>query len=169
MYNLLEYIKNYRKTTGSLWNYYRNETSNPLPSNSESLKYKTSITGNNCNPGVGEAGFDAKKVGKNETKIAVPVKHLINFWKILNIPLINCKIELILTWSKKCALADRTVRAARNNNDPPAINATTILEFQITDTRLYVPVVTLSTENDKKLLEQLKSGFKRTVKWKKYR
>ena len=112
IYNLLKYIKNYRKTTGSLWNYYRDETSNPLSSNSESLKYKTSITGNNCNPSVGEAGFDAKKVGKNETEFAVPVKHLINFWRILNIPLINCKMELILTWSKNCALADRTVRAA---------------------------------------------------------
>ena len=62
-----------------------------------------------------------------------------------------------------------TVRAAGNNNDPPAVVAPTGLEFQITDTKLYVPVVTLSKENDKKLLEQLKSGFKRTVKWNKYR
>ena len=62
-----------------------------------------------------------------------------------------------------------TVRAAGNNNDPTAIVAPTGLEFQITDTKLYVPVVTLSTKNDKKLLEQLKSGFKRTVKWNKYR
>ena len=62
-----------------------------------------------------------------------------------------------------------TERAARNNNDPPTIVAPTGLEFQITDTKLYVPVVTLSTENDKKLLEQLKSGFKRTIKWNKYR
>ena len=57
-----------------------------------------------------------------------------------------------------------TVIAAGNNNDPLAIVAPTGLEFQITDTKLYVPVVTLSTENDKKRLEQLKSGFKRTVK-----
>ena len=62
-----------------------------------------------------------------------------------------------------------TVRAAGNNNDPPAVVAPTGLEFQITDTELYVPVITLSKENDKKLLEQLKSGFKRTVKWNKYR
>ena len=62
-----------------------------------------------------------------------------------------------------------TVRAAGNNNDPPAIVAPTGLEFQITDTKLYVPVVTLSKENDIKLLEQLKSGFKRTIKWNKYR
>ena len=62
-----------------------------------------------------------------------------------------------------------TVRAAGNNNDPPAVVAPTGLEFQITDTKLYVPVVTLSKENDIKLLEQLKSGFKRTIKWNKYR
>ena len=62
-----------------------------------------------------------------------------------------------------------TVRAAKNYNNPPVIVAPTGLEFQITDTKLYVPVVTLSKENDIKLLEQLKSGFKRTIKWNKYR
>ena len=77
----------------------------------------------------------------------------------------DCEIELILTWSKNYALADMTVRAARNNNDLPAIVAPTGLEFQITETKLHVPVVTLSKENDKKLLGQLKSGSKRTVKW----
>ena len=71
---------------------------------------------------------------------------------------------MILTWSKNCALADMTVRAAVNNNGPPAIVPPTGLEFQITDTQLYVPLVTLSKENHKKLLEQLKSGFKRVVK-----
>ena len=82
--------------------------------------------------------------------------------------LIDFEIELILAWSKNCVLADMTVRAARKNNDLPAIVAPTGLEFQITDTKLYVPVI-LSTENDKKLLEQLKSGFKRTIKWNKSR
>ena len=62
-----------------------------------------------------------------------------------------------------------TVRAAGYNNDPPAIVAPTESKFQITDTKLYFPIVTLSKENDKKVLEQLKSGFKRTVKWNKYR
>ena len=70
--------------------------------------------------------------------------------------MINCEIELILTWSKNCVLADMTVRAAGNNNDPPAIVAPTGLEFQIKDTKLFLPVVTLSKENDIKLLEQLK-------------
>ena len=157
MYNLLEYSKNYRKTTGSLWNYYRDEPSNPLSSNSESFKYKTSITGNTYNIGDGEEGYDANKVGKNETEVVIPLKYLSNFWRTLNIPLINCEIELILTRSKNCVLADMTAA-----NNPPIG-----LEFQMTDTTLYGPVVTLSKENDKKNLEQLISGFKRTVKWNK--
>ena len=125
-------------------------TSNPLSTNSESFKYKTSIAGNIYNVGDGEAGYNAKKVDKNETEVVIPLKHLSNFWRTLNIPLINCEIELILTWSKNCVLADMTVRDAGNNNDPPAIVAPTGLEFKIKDTKLYVPVVTLSTKNDKK-------------------
>ena len=80
-------------------------------------------------------------------------------------PLIVCEVELILTWSKNCALVDMTVNADAN----PAIVAPTGLEFKITDTKLYVPVVTLSIENDNNFLEQLKSGFKSTIKWNKYK
>ena len=79
MYNLLEYSKNYRKITGSLWDYYRDEPSNPLSSDSESFKYKTSITGNTYNVGVGEEGYDANKVAKNKTEIVIPLKHLGDF------------------------------------------------------------------------------------------
>ena len=140
--------------------------SNPISSNSESLKYKTSITGKTC---AGEADFDADKVGKNETEIVEPLKHLRNFWRTINIPLINCEIELVLTWSKNCSLAAMTIKAARNNNDPPAIIAPTGLKFQITGRKLYLPVVILSTENDKNILEPLKSGFQRTIKWHEYR
>ena len=111
MYNLLEYCKNYRKTKGSLWNYYRDEPSNALSSSdSESLKYKTSIQGNTYNVDekvtdddgneVDNPKYDANKVLKNETEVAIPLKHLSNFWRSLNIPLINCEVELILTWSK---------------------------------------------------------------------
>ena len=150
MYNLLGCSKNYRKTTGSLWNYYRDEPSTPLSSNSESFKYKTSTTWNTYNVGNGEAGSDAKKVGKDEIEVVIPLKLLSNFWRILNKPSINCEMELILRWSKNCVLADMTVRAAGNNNDPPVIAVATGLEFQITDTELYIPVVTLSNENDKK-------------------
>ena len=103
MYNLLEIRKNYRKTTVSLWNNYRDKPSNPLSSNSKSFKYKISVTGNTYNLCVGDAGYDANKVGKNETEVVIPLKHLSNFWRTLNIPLINCEIELILTWSKNCA------------------------------------------------------------------
>ena len=93
MYNLVEYSKNYKKTTGSLWNYYRDEPSNPLSSNCESFKHKTSITVNTYNVGDGEG--DAEKVGKSETEIVIPPKHLSNFWRPLNILLTNYEIELI--------------------------------------------------------------------------
>ena len=106
MYNFLEYSKNYKKTTGSLWNYYRDEPSNPLSSNSESFKYKTSITGNTYNIDekitdddgneVDNPKYDANKVGKNGTEIVIPLKHLSNFQRNLNILLINCEVELIL-------------------------------------------------------------------------
>ena len=79
--------------------------------------------------------------------------------------MINCEVELILTWSKNCVLSDMTVNPAAN----PAIVASSGATFKITDTKWYVPVITLSKENHTKLLEQLKSGFKRTIKWKKYR
>ena len=138
MYIFLEYSKNYRKTTGSLWNYYRDEPSNPLSSNSESFKYKTSITGNTYNIDekitdddgneVDNPKYDANKVGKNETEVVIPLKYLSNFWRSLNIPLINCEVELILTWSKNCVLVDKTERDAEGDN--PAIAAPTGLEFK---------------------------------------
>ena len=111
-------------------NYYRDKSSNTLSSNSESFKYKASVTGNTYNVGAGEAGYDASKVGENETEVAIPPNYLSNFWRSLNIPLINCETELILTWSKYCTLADIAVRAAGNNN-PPAIVAPTELKFEI--------------------------------------
>ena len=155
MYNLLDYSKKYRKTTSSLWKYYRDEPSNPLSLNSKSFKYKTSIV---------------RKTSENNdsltnTEVVIPRKHLSNFWNSLNIPLINCEVELILTWSKNCVLANMKVNPTAN----PAIVAQSGATFKIKDTKLYVPVVTLSKENDTKLLEQLKSGFKRTIKWNKYR
>ena len=107
---------------------------------------------------------------KNETEIVIPLKHLSHFWRNLNILLINYEVELILAWSKNCVLADMAARDAGNNNsNAPAIVSATGLEFQIKDTKLYVPVVTLSKENDIKLLEKLKLGFKRSIKWNKYR
>ena len=155
MYKLLEYSKNYRKTTGSLWKYYRDEPSDPLSSNSESYKYKTSI--------VGKTPEDNDSLTK--AKVVIPLKHVSNFQSSLDIPLINCEVKLILTWSKNCVLADMTVDADAD----PDIVAPSGATFKITDTKLHVPVVTLSKANGTKLLEQLKPGFERTVKWNKYR
>ena len=88
-------------------------------------------------------------------------------------PLINCEISLTLAWSENYVLTNITTEtAAAAQGDNPArerIDATTNTTFKITDTNLYVPVVTLSTKNDNNFLEQLKSGFKRTIIWNKYR
>ena len=86
-------------------------------------------------------------------------------------PLINCEVALILTWSKNCILTSKATRDADRNSNPAvaAVNNATGATFEITDTKLYLPVVTLSTEDDNKLLEQLKTGFKSTIKWNKYR
>ena len=127
-------VKIIKKRTGSLWNYYKDQPSDPVSFNSESFRYKTSITGNTYNIGDDEEGYNENKVGKNETEVFIPLKHLSNFWRSLYIPLINCQVELILTWSKNCVLADMT----------PANHPPTELNFKITDTKLYVPVVTLS-------------------------
>ena len=85
----------------------------------------------------------------------VPLKYLSNFWRTLGIPLINYEVNLILTWS-----ADRIKICINVGNQVPS--------FAITETNLYVPVVTLSTQNHAKLLPQLKSGFNRTMSWNKY-
>ena len=106
------------------------------------------------------------KIKKN-LDIVVPLKHLSNFWKTLDMLLINCEVSLILTWSENCVLTNIKTGIARGTR--VAINAPTNATFKITDVKLYVPVVTLSTENEKTLLEQLRTGFKRTIKWNKYR
>ena len=108
---------------------------------------------------------------EKEGEIVVPLKYLSNFWKILDMPLITCEINLILIWSENCVITCK----AKIDADPDAgtavaaVNNTKNATFEIKDTKLYVPVVSLSTEDDNKLLEQLKTGFKRTIKWNKYR
>ena len=139
MYNLLEYSKNYKKTTGSLWNYYRDQPNDPLSTNSESFKYKTSIVGKT--PPNNDSLTNAE--------VVIQLNYLSNFRRSLDIPLINCELEIILTWSKNCLLTDMTVDVDAD----PAIVAPSGATFKITDTKLYVPVVTLSKENDIKLLE----------------
>ena len=179
MYNLLECSKNYSKTTGSLWNYYKDEPNNPPPNNYNadsitnfvSFKYKTSITGKTSNINL-ENGANTEQGNakiKKKLDIVVSLKHsnnvCSNILKHSSIPLIE--VSLILTWSENCVLTDIKRRIRRGAR--VAIKAPTNATFKITDTKLYVLVVTLSTENDKTLLEQLKIGFKRTIKWNKYR
>ena len=170
MHNLLEYSKNYRKTTGSLWNYYRDESSSSVDANnithsildSESFDYKANFM---------ENGVTHNNLTKNDVKVVVPLKHLSNFLRILNIPLINYEVELMLTWFKNCVLINKSTRDAGYRENPIVyeIDNPENTTFEITDIKLYIPIVTLSKENGIKLLEQLKSGFKRTIQWNKYR
>ena len=118
-----------------------------------------------------EGGVTQNNLTKNDVKTVAPLKYLSNFWRSLNISLINCKTELILTWFKNCVLISKASREVNYGADPVVrkIDNPQNVIFEITDTRLYVPVVTLSKENNIKLLKQLKSVFKRTIKWNKYR
>ena len=101
----------------------------------DSFKFKAKITGQTGNDGT------------KDVEIMVPLKYLSNFWRSLEMPLINCEVNLILTWSSTCILISTNILNQ---------NAT----FAITDTKLYVPVVPLSTQENTKFLQQLKSGFK---------
>ena len=92
--------------------------------------------------------------GTKNVEILVPLKQISNFWRTLELPLTNCEINLIATWPANCVISNAAVNQAKT--------------LAITDTKLHVPVVTLSTQDNAKLLQQLKSGFKRTIKWNKY-
>ena len=140
MYNLIEYSDNYSKTSGSLWQCYKDDPNDNL-TDSESFKSKVNITGKTPNNG-----------NTKDVEIIVPLKYLSIFWRTLEMPLINCEVNLILTWSKDCVITNSTGEG----------------KFAITETKLYVPVVTLSTKDNEKLLQQLKSGFKKTISWNKY-
>ena len=132
MYNLIEYSDKYSKTSGSLWQYYRDEPNDNL-ADSESFKCKIKITGKTSAAG-----------NEKDVEIMVPLKYLSNFWRTLEMPSINCEVNLILTWSSTCVIT----------------NSTDAQTFEITDTKLFVAGVTLSTQDNSKLLRQLKSGFK---------
>ena len=130
MCNLIGYSDNYSDTSGSLWQFKRDEIegNNDLTvDNSSSFKYKSNIIGN-----LSQAGT------RNNVKIVVPLKYLSNFWRSLEMPLINCKVELSLKWYERCLLT--------------IANTAT---FKITDAKLYVPIVTLSAEDNAKLSKLL--------------
>ena len=145
MYNLIEYRDNYSDTSGSLWDFKRDETDNNVnvtdDNNAPSFKCKAILIGNTGNDGT-----------KKDLKIAVPLKYLSNFWRSLEMPLINCKVEISLKWIERCLLT--------------VANTAT---FKITDAKLYVPIVTLSAEDNTKLSKLLGEGFKRPVYWNKYK
>ena len=145
MYNLIEYSDNYPDISGSLWQFKRNEIeedvdltvdNNHIPDNLSSFKYKSNLITN-----------------RNGVKIAVPLKYLSNFWRSLEMLLINCKVELSLSWDPNFVLSSLVAN----------------LTFTITDPKLYVPVVTLSIEENAKLSKLLSEGFKRSVYWNKYK
>ena len=137
MYNLIEYSDNYAKTSGSLWQYCKDMR--PLNDNNEIIDFR----GNN---NTNSFDFKAKitdQTGDNGTKdveIMVPLKHLSNFRRTLEMPLINCEINLILTWSSTCVIVSTNI-------------ANQVATFEITNTKLYVTVVTLSTQENTKLLQ----------------
>ena len=175
MYNLLEYSKNYRKTIGSLYNYYRDKLSDDADDNnfdnikvvnSSTFKYKNKITGNTYNVDAGAQGYDVNKNGMQEVKLAIPLKYLGNFWRALNIPLNSCEISLELKWDKNCEITSLEQRDIGGGNRD---NAPTGATLAITDCKLYVPAVTLSKDDETKLLTNLKSGFKREIIWNKYK
>ena len=123
-----------------MWQYYRDKLNNNLV-NSKSFKSKIKITGRT--PAVGN---------EKDVEIMVPLKYLSNFSRTLKMPLIYSEVSLMLTWSSTCVISTSTGEA----------------KFKITDTKLYVPVVTLLRQDNAKLLEQLTSGFKRVINWNKY-
>ena len=135
MESLIEYNDNYWKNLGSSWQYCRDMPANTMQ-DSESFKSKNKIRGNTPDD------HNTKNV-----EIALPLKLLSNFWGTLEMPLINFKVNLILTWSENCVISF----------------ATGTTKFTIKDTKLAVPVVTLSTQDNKKLLIQVNFSCKNII------
>ena len=153
MYNLIEYSDNYSKTSGSLWQYCKDipAVNNDCDivifngtNNTDSLNFKSKIIGTTNGDG------DIENV-----EIMFPLKYLSNFWRTLEMVLFICEINLILTWPTNCVIVYTNV-------------ANQGATFEITETNLYLPVVTLSSQDNAKLSAQLKSTFKREITWNKY-
>ena len=154
MYNLIEYSDNYQDSSATLHQYKRDEppeadaVADVTANNSDSLKYKIKLLGN-----VTEVAGDAAGVRRLNVNVVVPLKYLSNFFRSLEMPLINCKIKLNLTWKKECVLSTDAGESV----------------FIINDTKLYVPVVTLSKEDNKDFIEQQNKGFQRSIYWNEYK
>ena len=149
MYNLIEYLDNYQNSSATLYQYKRDEppddiADNLTQDNSKSFDYKVKLL---VNP------IFANNIARLNIKIAVPLKYLSNFFRSLEMPLINCKVKLNLTWKKECVLSNQAGDAV----------------FIINDTKLYVPVVNLSKEDNKDFTEQQNKGFQRSIYWNEYK
>ena len=149
MYNVIEYSDIYQDSSATLYQYKRDEPpddteDNLGQDNSTSFNYKTKLLGN---PVV------ANNIPKRNVKVVVPLKYLSKFFRSLEMPLINCKFKLNLTWKKECILSNQTGNAV----------------FIINDTKLYVPGVTLSKEDNKDFNEQQNKGFQRSIYWNEYK
>ena len=142
---------NYSKTSGSLWQYCKEI---PAVNNGNIADFNGANATDSFN-------YKAKTIdqinddGEIDIEGIVPLKYLSNFWRTLGMRLINCELELILDWSASCVIIYTNF-------------ANQVPTFIITETNLYVPVVTLSTNDNSPLLPQLKNGFKRTITWNKY-
>ena len=140
MYNLLEYSDNYQDSTGSLYQFKRDE---PPDDNANVANTTTSLV------------YESKLISRtddnnvNNVKLVVPLKYISNFFRSLEMPLVNCKIDLELTWHKDCMISSVNAPAGQ------------VVSFMITNTKLYVPVVTLSIKDNTNLTKQLSKGFKR--------
>ena len=152
MYNLIEYSDNYSDTSASSWQFKRddlniNDINTALTNdNAPSFKCKASIIGN--------TDADGANSKKNDVKIAVPLEYLSNFRRSLEMPLINCKVELTLNLYTNCVTI---------------IGNGTAAAFTITHTKLYLPIVTLKSEENARLSKLLNEGFKRSVYWNHYK
>ena len=149
MYNLIEYSDNYQNSSATIYQYKRDEppddiANNLTQNNSTSFDYKIKLIGN---PEV------ANNIARRNVKIVVPLKYLSNFFRSLEIPLINCKIKLNLTWKKECILSNQRGDVV----------------FIFNDIKLYVPVVTLSKEDNKNFIEHQNKGFQRSIYWNEYK
>ena len=137
------------QTSGSLWQFERGEVrvgdADLIIGNSQSFKYKAALVGKTANHNDGKSFV-------KDTKIVVPLKYLSNFWRSLEMPLINCKVYFELNWIENCILSSAGDSA----------------KFVITDAKLHVPIVTFSTKDSANLTKQLSEGFKRSVYWNSY-
>ena len=171
----INYSKNYKKTIGSFYSYYSDElggnanNNNYNTVNSNTFRYKNKITSNTYNVAAGAEDYIINKNGTQNIELAIPLKYLGNVWRALNMPLISCEVSLELKWNKNCVITSLERRQV--DAGPPIVRdkAPTGATLAINYCKLYIPVVTLSKNDEIKLLTNLKSGFTREIEWNKYR